>query len=82
MVRQQRAQTLEAGVDALHAAPLVAVGDLPPDALLLLHGAVVAHRRGVRPLQAATTPRPSALTTQRHATIVKTCVQQGRAEFI
>ena len=38
VLRQQGAQRLEAGVDALHAAALVAVGDLAPDALLLLHG--------------------------------------------
>ena len=37
VVRQQRAQVGEARVDALHAAPLVAVGDLAADSLLLLH---------------------------------------------
>lgn len=36
VVRQQRAQTLEAGVDALHAPPLVAVGNLASHALLVV----------------------------------------------
>ena len=38
MVRQKCSQVGKARVDALHAAPLVGVGDLPPDPLLLLHG--------------------------------------------
>lgn len=37
MPRQQRPERLEASVDALHAAALVAVGDLAPDALFCLH---------------------------------------------
>ena len=35
MVREEGAETGEPGVDALHAAPLVGVGNLPPDPLLL-----------------------------------------------
>ena len=35
-VGDQRLERLEAGVDALHAPPLVAVGDLPADAAFLV----------------------------------------------
>ena len=35
MVREEGAEAGEAGVDALHAPPLVRVGDLAPDPLLL-----------------------------------------------
>lgn len=46
-VRDEGPQAGEAGVDALHAAPLVAVGDLPSDALLiLLHGLGGRGQRG------------------------------------
>jgi len=38
MMRQQRSQTLESGVDALHAPPLVAVGDLAANLALLGRG--------------------------------------------
>ncbi len=37
MVRQEGAQAGEAGIDALHPSPLVGVGNLPADSLLLLH---------------------------------------------
>lgn len=42
MMWQQRSQGLESGIDALHTASLVAVGDFSPHSLLLLH---VAARR-------------------------------------
>ncbi len=38
VMRQQRAEALEPGIDALHAAPLVGVGDLPPDLPFLVDG--------------------------------------------
>jgi hypothetical protein len=37
MMRKQGSQAGEASIDALHASPLVGVGDFPPDPLLLLH---------------------------------------------
>lgn len=37
MVGEEGAQAAEARVDALHATPLVGVGDLPPDPFLLFH---------------------------------------------
>jgi len=35
--REKRSQTLESGIDALHASPLVAVGDFPAHPLLAVH---------------------------------------------
>ena len=69
MLGQQRSQRLEARVDALHASPLVGVGDLSPDALLLLH---VARRRSGAFTQPATeahrvnTLPSAAITLFRH----------------
>lgn len=44
VVREERPQRLKAGVDTLHPSSLVAVGDFPPDPLLLFHAAAPDRR--------------------------------------
>lgn len=59
VVRQQRPQRLETGVDALHSPPLVAVGDFPPDPLLGLHCSVQAQGIVLLAVPATATTPPS-----------------------
>lgn len=66
VVRQEGAQRLEAGVDALHPPTLVAVGDLSPDSLLLLH-LRLGTRGPVAEAAAATGKRPTSNKPQARA---------------